>query len=159
MSHSRIFQRELPGTRLAIQARIGWCLDDTGPVKRYVRQPVPGRPAQARRPRLRREWSSDRVFHEAGNGGQEIRNWLMVAAAVDDAPIDVIAYGAVASWMTGTAIARFEVATAGGTMNKPVATDSLLRVETGGCFKVAHALSTTSIWTAWSWIISSCECG
>lgn len=55
------------------------------------------------------EWSSDRVIDEAGNGAQEIRNWLTIAGMVDDAPLELIAYEAIPEWHTGTAVARFNL--------------------------------------------------
>ena len=45
----------------------------------------------------------------AGNGAQELRNWITTAAIVDDARARVLAYEPVAEWLTGTAVVRFEV--------------------------------------------------
>ncbi len=56
------------------------------------------------------EWTPERLYDEAGNGAQELRNWLLVAAAAGDAPGDVLLYEAVAEWLTGTAIVRFRIA-------------------------------------------------
>lgn len=53
------------------------------------------------------DWSNDRVVEEAGNGAQEIRNWLTVAGIVGDRPLELIAYEAIPEWHTGTAVARF----------------------------------------------------
>jgi aromatic ring-opening dioxygenase catalytic subunit (LigB family) len=41
------------------------------------------------------------VEAQAGNGGEEIRNWLTVAAAVGDHPGQPIAYEAVTDWVVG----------------------------------------------------------
>jgi 2,3-dihydroxyphenylpropionate 1,2-dioxygenase len=55
------------------------------------------------------EWSNDRVVDVAGNGAQEIRNWLTLAGIVDDRPLELIAYEAIPEWHTGTAVARFRL--------------------------------------------------
>ena len=53
--------------------------------------------------------SQDQVFAEAGNGAQEIRNWLIIAGMVDDAPLETIAYEAIPEWHTGIGVARFRL--------------------------------------------------
>ena len=53
------------------------------------------------------EWTSDKVIEVAGNGAQEIRNWLTIAGLVEDRPLELIAYEAIPEWHTGTAVARF----------------------------------------------------
>ena len=55
------------------------------------------------------EWSNDRVVDVAGNGAQEIRNWLTLAGVVQDQPLELIAYEAIPEWHTGTAVARFRL--------------------------------------------------
>jgi hypothetical protein len=55
------------------------------------------------------DWSNDRVVDEAGNGAQEIRNWLTIAGLVEDRPLELIAYEAIPEWHTGTAVARFRL--------------------------------------------------
>jgi hypothetical protein len=55
------------------------------------------------------DWSNDRVVAEAGNGAQEIRNWLTIAGMVEDRPLELIAYEAIPEWHTGTAVARFRL--------------------------------------------------
>ena len=55
------------------------------------------------------QWSNERVVDEAGNGAQEIRNWLTLAGLVQDRPLDLIAYEAIPEWHTGTAVARFRL--------------------------------------------------
>lgn len=54
-------------------------------------------------------WSTDRVFGEAGNGAQEIRNWLIIAGMMDDAPLETIAYEAIPEWHTGIGVGRFRL--------------------------------------------------
>jgi hypothetical protein len=55
------------------------------------------------------EWNNQRVQTEGGNGAQEIRNWLIVAGATEDAPLDVLGYAAVPEWHTGSAVGQFRV--------------------------------------------------
>jgi hypothetical protein len=55
------------------------------------------------------DWSNDRVVEEAGNGAQEIRNWLTIAGLVGDRPLALLAYEAIPEWHTGTAVARFRL--------------------------------------------------
>jgi hypothetical protein len=55
------------------------------------------------------EWTNERMVAEAGNGAQEIRNWLTVAGAVEDAPLDVLGYAAVPEWHTGSAVGQFRI--------------------------------------------------
>jgi aromatic ring-opening dioxygenase catalytic subunit (LigB family) len=55
------------------------------------------------------EWSNDRVFAVAGNGAQEVRNWLLIAGMVDDRPLKPIAYEAIPEWHTGIGLGRFQL--------------------------------------------------
>jgi 2,3-dihydroxyphenylpropionate 1,2-dioxygenase len=54
-------------------------------------------------------WSNERLQAEAGNGAQEIRNWLTIAGATQDSPLEVLGYAAVPEWHTGSAVAQFRV--------------------------------------------------
>ncbi len=47
----------------------------------------------------------DRIDREAGNGGQEIRNWITVMAA-GSGPGATLSYEAIPEWATGMAVAR-----------------------------------------------------
>ncbi len=47
---------------------------------------------------------------EAGNGGQEIRSWIAMAAALHYAPGKVLAYEAIPEWLTGMAVAVLDPA-------------------------------------------------
>jgi hypothetical protein len=55
------------------------------------------------------QWSNDRLEETAGNGAQEIRNWLLMAGVTEDAACEVLAYAAVPEWHTGSAVAAFAV--------------------------------------------------
>lgn len=103
----RAFMNRPAGTRLPDLADHPVVLEDTGPInagfdRDFLRKLETGA-ARA----FIREWPAERVEEEAGNGAQEIRNWLTGAAIVDDAPAEVLSYQPVAEWLTGTAVARF----------------------------------------------------
>lgn len=105
----RAFMDRPAGTRLPDSAGISLALDDTGPINEsfdldFLRAvcgggslPFAGRLDTAGLGEL------------AGNGAQEIRNWLVAAGAVNDAPASVLAYAPVSQWLTGIGLARFDV--------------------------------------------------
>ena len=102
------FMREPAGTRISRKPDYPLELTDTGYVNEDFDRDFMQMIAQGRAKEFASGWDSDRVFKVAGNGGQEIRNWLTVAGAVRDAGAEMLGYGAVAEWLTGTAIARFD---------------------------------------------------
>lgn len=53
--------------------------------------------------------SSDWIAEHGGNGGQEIRNWLAVAAATRNCRADLLAYEAVQPWLTGMAFMQWQL--------------------------------------------------
>jgi hypothetical protein len=53
------------------------------------------------------QYTDDKLESLAGNGAHEVRNWLIVAGAVQNSPGEVMAYEPIAEWMTGTGIMRF----------------------------------------------------
>jgi 2,3-dihydroxyphenylpropionate 1,2-dioxygenase len=60
-----------------------------------------------RTPAFLRDYDTERLYDEAGNGAQEIRNWLLVAGAMGDRRASVLAYADVEEWLTGTAVVEF----------------------------------------------------
>lgn len=106
------FMREPAGTRLARKPEYPIELTDTGYVNEKFDRDFMRMIAEGRAQEFVSGWTTDRLFEAAGNGGQEIRNWLTVAGAVQDAGAEMLGYGAVAEWLTGTAIARFDMRTA-----------------------------------------------
>lgn len=50
-------------------------------------------------------YDNDRVEAEAGNGGQEIRSWVTMAAAVGRAEGRTLAYAPIPQWLTGMGVA------------------------------------------------------
>lgn len=59
-------------------------------------------------------WSSEQIEAAAGNGGQELRTWLTMAAAVGFAPGRRLAYSPMPEWLTGMGVAVIEPAVAHG---------------------------------------------
>ena len=52
---------------------------------------------------------SDAQIVEGGNGGEEIRSWLTVAAAVDDSPTTTLVYEPTPGWVVGFGIVAFQI--------------------------------------------------
>lgn len=50
-----------------------------------------------------RQQSTESIVEEAGNGGLEIVNWLLMAATVPNTKAEVIYYESIPEWMTGMA--------------------------------------------------------
>lgn len=101
------FMRRPPGTRMA-QGKQPLTLDDEGPINvafdRAFLETICSGDAAA----FTRAWDSERLYEEAGNGAQEIRNWLLIAGLVGDRPARVLAYEPVREWLTGTAVVQFQ---------------------------------------------------
>jgi hypothetical protein len=53
------------------------------------------------------------VLRDAGNGGEEIRNWLTVMAATGGHPAEQLAYEPVLDWVAGSAVVYWDLATQG----------------------------------------------
>ncbi|WP_039798544.1 catechol 1,2-dioxygenase [Nocardia araoensis] len=51
------------------------------------------------------EYTTNYVEQEAGNGAQELRTWLMMAAILDYIPAERLAYEAIPEWLTGMGVA------------------------------------------------------
>jgi aromatic ring-opening dioxygenase catalytic subunit (LigB family) len=49
--------------------------------------------------------------HEAGNGAEEVRTWLVARGAAAGAPLEVIFHKGIADWYTGICLAEWAVAT------------------------------------------------
>jgi hypothetical protein len=48
--------------------------------------------------------------HEAGNGAEEVRTWLVARGAAGGAPLDVMFHKGIADWYTGICIAEWNLA-------------------------------------------------
>jgi hypothetical protein len=53
--------------------------------------------------------TSEEIEREGGNGGQEIRNWLAVTAAVNGHPAEQLAYEPVRDWVVGCAVVYWDL--------------------------------------------------
>ena len=54
-------------------------------------------------------WSAEWIESVAGNGAQEIRNWVAAAGFTGGAPLGSSFYTPVPEWLTGTAVAEFRL--------------------------------------------------
>ena len=50
------------------------------------------------------EFTTQQIEDEAGNGAQELRTWLMMAAMLDYVPGEPLAYEAIPEWLTGMGV-------------------------------------------------------
>lgn len=57
---------------------------------------------------LARDLGQDALLASAGNGGNEIRAWIMMAAALGNMPARTLAYSDMPEWLTGMAVALIE---------------------------------------------------
>ncbi|MEU7631296.1 catechol 1,2-dioxygenase [Nocardia sp. NPDC049220] len=57
------------------------------------------------------EYSTSYVEDAAGNGAQELRTWLMMAAIMDYIPAERLAYEAIPEWLTGMGVAVLDPTT------------------------------------------------
>ncbi|NMD62749.1 catechol 1,2-dioxygenase [Rhodococcus sp. MS16] len=56
------------------------------------------------------EFTTEQIEDEAGNGAQELRTWLMMAAMLDYIPGERLAYEAIPEWLTGMGVAVLDPA-------------------------------------------------
>nr|WP_263323460.1 hypothetical protein [Neobacillus sp. Marseille-Q6967] len=54
-----------------------------------------------------RNWSADYIEEYLGNGGQEIRNWLVLLGALENFDASVACYEPIPEWVTGMGIVQF----------------------------------------------------
>ena len=106
----RAFNSGPPGSRLP---RMSECpplkLEPTGPVNEEFDRMFLNLFEHGQAKSFASDWSEQRLEDEAGNGAHELRNWLTVAAMVDDAPAETLAYEPVAEWLTGFGVMRFNL--------------------------------------------------
>ena len=57
-----------------------------------------------------RNWSSEEIEENGGNGGQEIRNWIALLGAAQDLEAEVVYYEPIPEWVTGMGIVQFRQA-------------------------------------------------
>jgi hypothetical protein len=109
----RAFMDRPAGTRIAGLADFPLELEETGPVNERFDREFLDLTATGRLAEFATGWTPLRLEEEAGNGAQELRNWLTTAAILGDPRADVMAYEPVLEWLTGTAVVRFALAAAG----------------------------------------------
>jgi hypothetical protein len=102
----RAFQNRRPGDRIAERANHPLELPEEGPINEPFDNAFLAAYQAGQMAAFQREWSPERVEAEAGNGAHELRNWMVVAGATDDAPAELLAYAPVGPWLTGTAVVR-----------------------------------------------------
>lgn len=54
-----------------------------------------------------RNWSAEYIEENLGNGGQEIRNWLVLLGALESFDASLACYEPIPEWVTGMAIVQF----------------------------------------------------
>ncbi|MGY5036920.1 catechol 1,2-dioxygenase, partial [Streptomyces sp. 900116325] len=57
-------------------------------------------------------YTSAAIEAEAGNGAQELRTWLMMAAMMDYIPAERLAYESIPEWLTGMGVVVLDPAAA-----------------------------------------------
>jgi len=105
----RSFLRQPAGTRFAREAEYPLVLPATGSINEVFDQQFLAVLSRGDAEEFVGEWSNQRLEETAGNGAQEIRNWLLTAGVADDAPAEVLAYAGVPEWHTGAAVAAFDL--------------------------------------------------
>jgi 2,3-dihydroxyphenylpropionate 1,2-dioxygenase len=55
-----------------------------------------------------RDWSYEEIEENFGNGGQEIRNWMVLLGAIQNLEADVVCYEPIPEWVTGMGIVQFK---------------------------------------------------
>lgn len=103
------FMRQPAGSRIA-RGKSPLVLDETGPINESFDRAFLRTICRCETIEFLREWTTERLYDEAGNGAQEIRNWLLVAGVMADQPAEILAYEPVKEWLTGTAVLKFHVA-------------------------------------------------
>ena len=105
----RSFMNQPAGSRLAVRDEHPLTLEDSGPVNEAFDQTCLTQFCAGRAVDFIAAWDTESLGEAAGNGAQEIRNWLMVAGAVGNATAEILTYAAVKEWLTGTGIVAFQL--------------------------------------------------
>lgn len=103
----RAFMDRPAGTRLADVDQFGLALGDEGVVNVDFDQALVEALTEGRLMQFMQNWPPQQLEAEAGNGAHELRNWMVMAGIIGDAPGTVLAYEPVAAWHTGTAVMEF----------------------------------------------------
>ena len=103
------FRRQPAGTRIAA-GKAPVTIDETGPINEAFDRAFLDALSRGATRSFLHAWSNERLYEEAGNGAQEIRNFVLLAGVAHDGPARVLAYEAVLEWLTGTAVISLAVA-------------------------------------------------
>jgi hypothetical protein len=98
------FMKRPPGERYADLANFPVEIEDVGQVNEEWDRTFLDYVCRGRLGAFAEEWTPEEVEAAAGNGAQEVRNWLTGAGIVRDAEAKVLAYAPIAEWLTGTAV-------------------------------------------------------
>jgi aromatic ring-opening dioxygenase catalytic subunit (LigB family) len=97
------------GSRLGRQAQFPLQLPDTAEVNEEFDRDFIEILRQGRAQDFIRDWNTHRIGEVAGNGAQEVRNWLLVSGLTADAPATLLDYAPVKAWLTGVAVVQFSI--------------------------------------------------
>jgi 2,3-dihydroxyphenylpropionate 1,2-dioxygenase len=97
------------GSRLGRQSQFPLQLPDTGEVNEEFDRKFIEILCQGRAQEFIRDWDTQRIGEVAGNGAQEVRNWLLLAGLTADAPGTLLDYAPVKPWLTGVAVVQFVI--------------------------------------------------
>jgi aromatic ring-opening dioxygenase catalytic subunit (LigB family) len=100
------FRRRPAGTRVAA-GHSPVTIDETGPINDDFDRAFLAAICAGETAAFLRDWSEERLYAEAGNGAQEIRNWIVLAGLTHDRSARVLAYEPVREWLTGSAVIAF----------------------------------------------------
>jgi hypothetical protein len=105
----RAFMSGPAGSRLGRQSQFPLQLPDTGEVNEEFDREFIEIICQGRAREFIRNWDTHRIGEVAGNGAQEVRNWLLLAGLTADAPATLLDYAPVKPWLTGVAVVEFAI--------------------------------------------------
>lgn len=105
----RAFMSGPAGSRLARQTQFPLQLPDTGEVNEEFDRNFIEIICQGKAQEFIRNWDTHSIGEVAGNGAQEVRNWLLLAGLTADAPATLLDYAAVKPWLTGVAVVEFVI--------------------------------------------------
>ena len=105
----RTFMSGPAGSRLARLAQFPLQLPESGDVNEEFDRAFVETLCHGGAQEFIRNWDTHRLGEIAGNGAQEIRNWLLLAGVTADAPATLLDYAPVKPWLTGAAVVQFAV--------------------------------------------------
>jgi 2,3-dihydroxyphenylpropionate 1,2-dioxygenase len=101
------FRRRPAGTRLNSGSSATITIDDVGEINETFDRDFIATVCAGNTRSFVRDWDNERVYVDAGNGAQEIRNWIVIAGLMNDAKARLLAYEPVREWLTGTGLIAF----------------------------------------------------